>query len=101
MGLKEMFSGVEKTRSKGMYSVYDTKTGLHSPPVVFENDEEALRSMRQYVNDPQGTTPMHKFPKDFTFVCVGLWEEKSGKIIPGDPKIIENIGNLREEREQK
>nr|WAE43814.1 MAG: nonstructural protein [Microviridae sp.] len=100
MGLKELFEGKEVIRIKNLYAIYDTKTELHAPPVVFENDGEALRSVMQYLQNAEGNTPMHKFPNDFVLLQVGKWEEKSGKVYDSEKKIIANCGELIQRAKQ-
>lgn len=56
-----------------LYSLYDHKAQTFTPPMLFENDDIAVREVVAIIqNSP--TIPPAKYPGDFSLFCVGYWD---------------------------
>lgn len=71
----------------GLYSVFDSKAEVWSPPFIARNSAEATRTFEQAVND--GNTMVCKYPLDYALFEVGSWDCDNGEVISGVPK---NLG---------
>lgn len=74
-----------------LYSLYDTKAGIFSPPYQVQNDALAVRAILEMFDDQRsaGIAPV-KYPQDFTLFCLGEFDEASGKIT-SEQRSIENL----------
>lgn len=63
-----------------LYSFYDVKAGVLAPPMVYKNDEVAIRACAEMVLSLKANIPLVKYPQDFNLVCVGEWDEVKGAI---------------------
>lgn len=71
----------------GVFSVFDSKGGVWSPPFIARNAAVATRIFEQAVNDPNGE--ISKYPADYALMECGQWDEDSGYICGDTPK---NLG---------
>lgn len=79
---------------KQVYSFHDSKVCIYHPPMVLLNDGEARRLASDCVNDAQ--TPMSRHPQDFRLVCIGEFDDNSGKITPlACPKFIADLSEFK------
>ena len=60
-----------------VYSVYDRKAALHAQPFFTKSEADAIRSFEEAVADP--STPLHKWPEDFSLRRLGDFDEASGE----------------------
>lgn len=89
-----------------MYAIYDLKTRVFFPPMVFHNDGHAKRDVSVEVR--QGRSMMKEFPADYELFEVGEWLDDSGtaqaltpprrvcrldELLPRDPA-VEATGKL-------
>lgn len=80
----------------GIYSLLDTKAKTYGGLQLCENDQVAVRSVKQVVNDPQGgMLSMH--PEDFHLMQVGRWNAETGELEPMPPRQVVHLVHLQEE----
>jgi len=74
---------------KLMFSAYDIKARRYSAPFLMYHRDEAKRSFKTVVNDK--TTVYGQHPEDFNLQLVGMFDERTGEIMPlQNPEIIAN-----------
>lgn len=61
-----------------VYSVYDKKAKVYGTPFFQLNNNVALRSFTDLVNDGRSTVSKH--PSDFNLECIGVFNDTDGKI---------------------
>ena len=61
-----------------VYSVRDNKTGDFNVPFFEQNDVQATRMFHKLCNDDR--VQIAHFPDDFDMYCIGLFDDKSGKL---------------------
>lgn len=61
-----------------LYAIKDTK-GPFSQPVVYPNDDFALRSFIAAVRSPQPNAA-NTFPEDKQFFRIGVYDDETGKL---------------------
>lgn len=61
---------------KTIYCVFDKKLGRYMPPMLFENDAEALRAVSSVVNSKQPST-ISESPADFALYKAGTFDEET------------------------
>lgn len=66
-----------------VYSVYDSKMEVFSPPYVCANRAVALRMFGDMGSDPQ--FPYSRHPKDYFLFEIGTYDDHSGNIEPMKP----------------
>lgn len=66
-----------------VFSVYDSKAEAYLRPFFAETKGLAVRGFRDAVNDP--SSPMFKYPEDFTLFWIGVFSVASGKLEPRNP----------------
>lgn len=69
-----------------LYSVYDKKTQVFSPPMSFHNDEHAQRDLANEVTSKGGM--LAKFPSDYELHRVGSWDDHDGKLEAVIPPVL-------------
>lgn len=69
-----------------LYSVYDKKTQVFSPPMTFHNDEHAQRDLRNEITSKGGM--LAKYPEDYELYRVGSWNDYNGKLEAVTPTIL-------------
>lgn len=68
-----------------IYSVFDSKTGVYSHPILRVTRGSALRDFSDEVSNPQ--SPYAKHPADFTFYELGEYDDNLGYVLNHDPKV--------------
>lgn len=65
---------------KKLISLYDRATESFAPVMTVNTRNEAIRSFKQAVNDPQ--TPISINPTDYELHEIGSFDDQTGQIIP-------------------
>lgn len=77
-----------------LYSIYDVKTQVFMPPMVFHNDSHAMRNASSELDRD---TMISKFPNDFELMECGKWDDSQGVIVQdGLPRMVCRFSELRE-----
>lgn len=63
---------------KGIFAVFDSKSGAYGNPFFLVNEKVALRSFEQATKD--NTTELYKFPSDFNLTHLGWFDDNTGDI---------------------
>lgn len=71
----------------GVFSVFDSKAEIWSPPFIARNSGVATRIFEQAVNDANGE--ISKYPSDYALMEIGAWSEDEGRVEGSVPK---NLG---------
>lgn len=71
-----------------LFSVFDSKTGVFTPPFAFAHRGDALRSFQQLTNDTKHQ--FCKFAADYTLFEIGEFDDQSGLCSLYEAK--ENLG---------
>lgn len=74
-----------------MYVIYDSKAEVYNRPFFLINDDIALRSALDLIQDTQ--TDLHRHPADFTMFKIGTYDDQTS-IISDDQRT--NICNFAE-----
>lgn len=61
-----------------IFSVFDSKAEVFSPPFFAQTKGLALRSFTDLVNDPK--TTVHQYPADFTMFELGEFDDVKGVV---------------------
>lgn len=69
-----------------VFSVRDEKTRTYMRPIFDAHTASALRSWSEIVNEP--SSPMCKFPSDFSLYEVGQFDDEQGQLIPIVPHLV-------------
>ena len=76
-----------------MYTIYDSKAEIYTPPMHFRNDAEALRQLGQEANNPD--SKLNKFAEDYSLFLLGEWDEDTAEFeIRESPKCIAKFHEL-------
>lgn len=67
-------------------SVHDTKAERFGNPFVSPNLAVADRDFALACNEPK--SPMYMFPDDIQLICIGDFDEYTGRITPIEPVIV-------------
>lgn len=80
-----------------LVSLKDAKLGVYLPPQPVKHQEEAIRGLRKYVNDPKAKeSHLFQYPDDYSLWHVGHFDEDTGAVSPITPKQIIQISQLKE-----
>lgn len=60
-----------------VYSIHDRKAGIFNRPFMESNEVIAIRNVERCFLDENST--FHLFPQDFELVCLGEYDDLSGK----------------------
>lgn len=71
---------------KILVALYDRATEAHAPVMTVNTRNEAIRSFREAVNDPQ--TPMFKHPTDYELYTIGTYDDTKGEITATERELI-------------
>lgn len=71
---------------KLLIALYDRATEAHAPVMTVNTRNEAIRSFREAVNDPN--TPIYKNPTDFELYQIGTYNDQLGEIVAIDRELI-------------
>lgn len=71
---------------KILVALYDRATEAHAPVMTVNTRNEAIRSFREAVNDPN--TPIYKNPTDFELYQIGTYNDQLGEIVAIDRELI-------------
>lgn len=73
------------------YSVYDAVAKCYTAPFNMLNDDVAIRTMANCVNDPQHNYSLN--PTDYTLFKVGEFDDNEGTYEPKHEQVT-NLNNL-------
>jgi len=79
---------------KLLVSLYDRATEAYAPIMTVNTRNEAIRSFRQAVNDPQ--TPIYNNPTDYELYVVGTFNDQDGEIEASTPELIARAEDFKE-----
>lgn len=82
---------------KLLVSLYDRATEAFAPVMTVHTRNEAIRSFRQAVNDPQ--TPIHGNPTDYELYLIGRFDDEKGTITPpqyGEKELLARAEDFKE-----
>lgn len=65
--------------TKKVFTVYDSKSEVYSPPFFLLSRGEGIRAFSEVVNDP--STSPGKYPEDFTLFEIGQFDETNCKFV--------------------
>lgn len=72
-----------------IFTVHDSKAEAYLPPFYMKTTGEALRAFETTTKD--SSSQFNKYPKDYTLVELGTYNEENAEIITHQkPLIIEN-----------
>lgn len=69
------------------YSILDTKTGIHTPPMFFHHPAIAYRTVVASMNG----TDLGRYPADYVLLRVGEYDDQTGRMMAAAP---ENLGTV-------
>ena len=78
-----MDNTIKKERNLKAYSIYDNKAAIYLPPFYNTNDQVAIRTFTDILQNPN--TPMNRHPEDYSIYHVGYFNEETGSL-DGCPK---------------
>lgn len=79
--------------TKRIYTVYDKKAQVYTPPMVYFNDGAAMRDFAmQLRRNPD--SPLAMFPADYDLLCIADWDERSGKMGTTARRTVTSIDQL-------
>lgn len=61
-----------------VYAIYDCKMAVYSQPMFLHNDNTAIRTFTDIVNETQNGLSRH--PEDYSLHLVGSWDDNTGKL---------------------
>lgn len=73
---------------KKYYSIYDNLAQQFLTPVLFDNDNMALRWFKGVVNDSKNET-IYNNPEDYEFYLVGSFNFSTGEVIGENVKLVD------------
>ena len=77
-----------------MYSIYDVKADMWSPPVTFDTDEAFQQYLSILINT-HGTGHYHLYPEDFIAYKLGYFDYETGKLLLTDRQVAVNLAGLK------
>lgn len=87
--IQKMIGGT--TMFKKVYIIYDSCSGVYSPPMCYINDSEASREFSDAVLSGQGNIGKH--PEHFSMYHIGTYDDAKGDF---EPITREHIANAIE-----
>lgn len=63
---------------KSIYSVFDSKAAIFSPPFYMSNNAMAIRSFGEIVEDKNTMVARH--PEDFSLYMLGAFDDETGNL---------------------
>lgn len=63
-----------------VFTIFDTKAGFHSPPMVFQTVGLAVRQFIELAEEPQSR--ISKWPADFVLFEIGDYDDVTGTMAP-------------------
>lgn len=83
-----------------LYSIYDMKTRVFSPPMLYHNDAHAMRDLSGELDKAQSMVA--KFPHDFEIRFLGTWNDASGEIVQeAIPDVVCRFSDLQDRLKQE
>lgn len=71
-----------------MFSIFDRASGAYDRPFVQRSENEAMRSFGDICMDDKH--PIGQHPEDYTLYHVGIWNDNTAVIEPGDATKVMN-----------
>ncbi len=68
-----------------LFTVYDSKSCIHTPPFTALTKADAMRRFGQSVNDKQNPSMISMYPQDFALFQVGEFDETTSEITSSTP----------------
>ena len=81
---------------KLLVALYDRATEAHAPVMTVNTRNEAIRSFREAVNDPN--TPLYKNPTDFELYQIGTYNDQLGEIGATERELIARAEDYTERK---
>lgn len=82
-----------------IFSIYDEKAAVFSPPHCMAHRGQILRAFSDLVQDPQ--TSINKHPGDYKLYALGEYDDCSGKLTSFDsPEFLAHATDYLAERTQ-
>lgn len=75
-----------------MYSLYDSKALIYSPPFTAVSHGLAMRMVMEVASDLQTSVGRH--PADFTLYCIGAFNDQSGEMLPATREHVSDVLSL-------
>lgn len=76
-----------------MYSIYDSKVGVYTSPMMFRNDAECIRQFETEANNPE--SKLNKHAEDYTVFLLGEYDDDTAQFaIRETPKSVCRIHEL-------
>lgn len=69
-----------------MFAIYDSAARCYRTPFFLQEEGEAVRAVKNLVNDPQ--TVMSQHPSDYSLFHVGAFDNATGMCEPTEPKVV-------------
>lgn len=63
-----------------IFTVHDAAANAYIAPFFLPEEKQALRGFRGAINNPEHA--FGQWPKDYTLMCIGEWDDDSGEITP-------------------
>ena len=80
---------------KNLYALFDKAADLYSEPVPMLTDGLMVRTVTDMIAGGKHPVSMH--PSDFSIVCVGEWNERTGTIAEIEPRVVTQCDILKGE----
>lgn len=77
-----------------LYAILDKKAVQVSPPFAAPNDGIASRYVMESLRDQQAM--VSKYPQDFSLLCIGEYNEKTGELKPDPVRSVIEVSVLSE-----
>lgn len=61
-----------------LFSVYDSKAEMHSPPMADRSIQSAIRRFTSEVASPE--SQLHHYPEDFALYNIGTFDDETGEV---------------------
>ena len=69
-----------------IFSVYDVKAKIYSPPIFFQQTGQVARLFADSINKEGHQYNLH--PEDYNLYVLGTYNPRSGKIVAQDPELL-------------
>lgn len=73
-----------------LYTVLDTKTGSHSPPMAMQLDPMAVRTI---INAAENSD-LGRFPNDYCLLRIGEFDDQTAQVLSSPPVNLGTVSAL-------
>lgn len=82
-----------------VYSVYDLKTAVYSPPMCYHSDGHMMREVTLQVRQNES---LKSYPADYEVHQVGEWNDGTGELTPLSPsRLVTRLDRLLESDDEQ